>query len=152
MNFIPRFATLCDMDSWMNLLHLVKDYFPGLDMAEYQKTLTTTIQQKEALVVESNNIIVGALIFSKKGEICFLAVHPEYHKKGIASILIQHLIDLKRIGETLYVITYRQGDTLGIGARNLYHKLEFQDAEYLTLFDYPCQKLIYTKKFHASKL
>ncbi len=49
-------------------------------------------------------------------------------------------------GTEIFVVTYRNDDLKGKSARIFYKKLGFTDGEYLTLFDYPCQKLLYMTK------
>ncbi|MEG2575085.1 MAG: GNAT family N-acetyltransferase [Christensenella sp.] len=141
------FAKQQDIDSWMDLLCVVKDSFPGLDMKEYRTALSDCIRNKQALAVKAEDVIVGALTFSQcTGELSFLAVHPLYRKKGIAKALILKFISQFPKGTRLSVITYRDGDRQGIAARKLYQSMGFQCGELLTVFDYPCQKLDYITK------
>lgn len=141
------FAEQRDIDSWMELLYVVKDNFPGLEMKEYRTALLDAISIEQALVAKEEDVIVGALIFSQRtGELSFLAVHPLYRKKGIAKALILKLISQFPKGTKLSVVTYRDGDRQGIAARKLYQSMGFQCGELLTVFDYPCQKLYYITK------
>ncbi len=141
------FAKQQDINSWMDLLHMVKDNFPGLDMNEYRIALLDCIQNKQALIAKIEDVIVGALTFSKSaGELSFLAVHPLYRKKGIAKALITELVSQFPKGTRLSVITYRQGDEQGVAARKLYQSMGFQCGEHLTVFNYPCQELYYITK------
>lgn len=144
---VAEFAGMQDAESWMHLLELVEEHFPGLDTEEYQSGLEVKILQKEALVVKKGGIVVGALAFSRnEKELLFLAVHPNYRKMGIAQRLIEKVLSLFEAGTQVSVITYREGDPLGRAARKLYFGLGFVEGELLTVFDYPCQKLIYTVK------
>lgn len=144
---VAEFAGTHDVVSWIHLLELVEEHFPGLEKEEYQNGLKTSILQKEALVVKMGGIVVGALAFSRnEKELLFLAVHPNYRKMGIAQGLIQKVCSLFEKGTQLSVITYREEDPLGLTARKLYLSLGFEYGELLTVFDYPCQKLIYTIK------
>ena len=142
-----EFAQEQDINSWMDLLNLVKDSFPGLDIPEYKAALSKCILNKEAIVAKMGNTVVGALSFSySNAELNFLAVHPQYRKKGIAKELILKLFSLFSAGTELSVITYREGDLQGIYARQLYQRMGFCYGELLTMFDYPCQRMIYTVK------
>jgi ribosomal protein S18 acetylase RimI-like enzyme len=90
-----EFAQNNDIDGWMELLELVKDNFPGLDMKEYEKGLSTRILEKGALAAKENGILIGALLFSRKsGELEFLAVHPQYRRLGTATELICYMFAL----------------------------------------------------------
>lgn len=142
MEFI--FACNQDIDAWMELLELVKDNFPGLDPESYKKELKVSIIEKEALVAKKDGMVVGALAFSTDNkELVFLAVHPEYRKMGIAQNLIKKMISLFPTGTQISVITYREDDLQGLAARKLYLNFGFECGELLTIFDYPCQKMVY---------
>lgn len=123
MYMVFDFACNQNIESWMNLLELVKNSFPGLDKEEYKKNLQICIDNKEALIAKEDNKVVGALAFSKSNkELSFLAVHPDYRKNGIAKGLIKKMISLFPAGTELYVITYQENDLQGIAARSLYQK------------------------------
>ncbi len=124
-----RFSQTSDFDSWMSLLFIVQESFPGLDFEEYRKELRQ---------------IVGALAFSAEtGEIEFLAVHPAYRRLGAAKALVMHMLGLFSSGRTVSVITYRDGDPMGEAARAFYSRLGFTQGRLLTVFDYPCQEFIH---------
>jgi hypothetical protein len=42
-----EFACNQDMDSWMELLELVRDNFPGLDKKSYKKWLQVSIRERK---------------------------------------------------------------------------------------------------------
>ncbi|NLT14682.1 MAG: GNAT family N-acetyltransferase [Clostridiales bacterium] len=139
-----RLAQTSDFDGWMSLLLLVQESFPGLDFEEYRKALSKKIEEQEALVAEEGGQIIGTLAFShKKGEIEFLAVHPTFRRHGAARALVVHMLSLFPKGSTVSVITYRDGDPMGAPARALYSRLGFAPGKLLTVFDYPCQELVY---------
>lgn len=133
-----------DIESWMELLELVKDNFPGLDKEAYKKGLQVSILEKEALVAKKDDMVVGALAFSTDSkELVYLAVHPEYRRMGIAQNLVKKMVSLFPTGTQISVTTYREGDLHGIAARKLYLNLGFEGGELLTVFEYPCQRMIY---------
>ncbi len=85
------FAQQQDIEGWMDLLYLVKDNFPGLDMDEYRSALTECILNEQALIAKSEDTVVGALTFSRStGELNFLAVHPHIVKKVLPRPLYQN--------------------------------------------------------------
>ncbi|RMD04184.1 GNAT family N-acetyltransferase [Clostridium autoethanogenum] len=139
------YADNCDFQSWIDLLELVKESFPGLDLKEYKNVLHQSILNQEALIAKNDKgELVGELIFSRKNcELAFLAIHPRHRKKGIATNLIQHMFDLFPKGTNLKVITYREGDVKGIAARKLYQSIGFIEGKFITVFNYPCQELNY---------
>ena len=144
---IFKFACNQDINSWLELLELVRNSFPGLEMKEYKENLQKSIANKEALIAKKDKQVIGTLAFSSSnGELTFLAVHPQYRKMGIARNLIKKMISLFPSGSELSVITYREDDLQGVAARKLYQSMGFERGELLEIFDYPCQKLTYSVK------
>lgn len=138
------FASADDIEGWMEMLELVKDNFPGLDMDEYKKGLSERIHGQGALVARENGTVTGGLMFSRDSkELEFLAVHPQYRGQGVATALIRRMFDLFPKGSCFTVITYREDDTQGKAARELYKKIGFTPGELVTVYDYPCQEFIY---------
>ncbi len=142
-----KFAQQTDLHSWMELVSLVEDNFPGLIIDEYKQYLIQRIKDKSAVTIKNDDIVIGALTFSKENkEIEFLAVHPDYRKQGIAANMVKFMIAQFEKGTEIFVVTYRNDDLKGKSARRFYKKMGFSEGEYLTLFDYSCQKLLYTTK------
>ena len=136
-----------DFESWIELVKLVSGNFPGLDLKCYKDVLIEKIEKKETLVVKEGEKVVGALAFSyKEKELSFLAVHPEYRQENIGTELVKKFASLFEVGTKLSVITYRDGDIKGKGARKLYKKAGFSEGDLITVFDYPCQEFIYVVK------
>lgn len=136
-----------DFESWIELVKLVSGNFPGLDLKCYKDVLIEKIEKKETLVVKDGEKVVGALAFSyEEKELSFLAVHPEYRQENIGTELVKKFASLFEVGTKLSVITYRDGDIKGEGARKLYKKAGFSEGDIITMFDYPCQEFIYIVK------
>ena len=136
-----------DFESWIELVKLVSGNFPGLDLKCYKDVLIEKIEKKETLVVKEGEKVVGALAFSyEEKELSFLAVHPEYRQENIGTELVKKFASLFEVGTKLSVITYRDGDIKGEGARKLYKKAGFSEGDIITMFDYPCQEFIYIVK------
>jgi ribosomal protein S18 acetylase RimI-like enzyme len=132
-----------DVKDWMKLVEIVKDDFPGLNKKEYEKVLLENIENKTALCAKSKDRITGILLFSLKENILsFLAVDPEYRGMGIASALIESMINYFPKNSNICVTTYREGDAKGEAARILYKKCGFIEGELIEEFNYPCQKFI----------
>lgn len=127
------------------IVRISKDNFPGLDKEAYKERLQVSIMESEALVAKKDGKVVGALAFSTEDkELVFLAVHPEYRRMGIAQNLIKKMISLFLTGTQISVITYQEDDLQGIAARTVYLKFGFECGELITVFEYPCQRLIYS--------
>ncbi|BDB00484.1 GNAT family N-acetyltransferase [Clostridium botulinum] len=143
---IADFAEEIDIDIWMNLVEIVKEDFPGLIVENYRKILKENIQQRTALIVKDETKAIGVLIFSYENkEIAFLAVHPQYRKKGIATGLFNKMYNQFPKGTEITVTTYRENDTKGKAARALYKRLGFIEDELIMEFEYPCQRFIFNK-------
>lgn len=137
-------VTINDIDSCVEFVELVKSDFAGYDKDDFLKALRTCIEQGSALMVKTDTIVIGLLLYSKKEkELQFMAVHPMHRKKGIAYALMQGMVDAFAFGDCIHVITFREKDPKGIAARACYHKFGFMDDELLEVFHYPCQKMIY---------
>ncbi len=143
MEIVTTFARPCDIENWMSLVDIVKEYFPGLDKAEYRKSLAVCIEKKEAICAKVQDIIVGILLFSTEHSVlAFLAVHPAFRKHGIAFNMIKIMISAFPAGKDIGVTTYREGDPKGEAARALYLRCGFVPDELVVEMDYPCQKFV----------
>ncbi len=143
------FANLSDVESWMNLVDIVEDNFPGLDKGEYKKTLIKNINRQTALCVKFENQIVGILLFSINSQcLSCMAVHPCYRKNGIGSALVEKMIELFAANIDIWVSTFRENDKLGVAPRALYQKFGFVADELTIEHGYPNQKFV----LHRNKI
>jgi AraC-like DNA-binding protein/ribosomal protein S18 acetylase RimI-like enzyme len=142
-----RFAAEADLPSWMELARLAVDGFPYLDEREHSETLKRYIDTKSALLMTEGGMVIGGMLLSyETGSIDFLAVHPLYRKKGIArdflDIALTELLKNKEISIT----TFREGDKADTGYRRALKELGFSEAELLTEFGYPTQRMVLSKE------
>ena len=145
------FAETQDIDSWIKMIEIVRDNFPGLETAEkmdgYRQTVIKNIKRKTALCVKYGNEIVGAMIFSYHSQcLSCMAVHPNYRRKGIASTMIEKMISLFPDNMDISVTTFREDDIKGIAPRPLYKKYGFVEDELVIEFAYPSQKFVLHRK------
>lgn len=137
------YVTKDDESQILSMMELVKDDFAGYKEKEFLEAVCNAINNDEAVMEEKDGVIVGLLMCSKKEkELSFLAVHPEYRKNGVAKRLIEKMTEWFIVGDIISVVTFQEGDPKGIPARACYHSCGFIDDEKLTVFDYPCQKMI----------
>jgi len=141
------FAKLDDLDSWMAMIEIVKDNFPGLTSREsinrYMETVIKNINRETALCVKINNVVVGILIFSFNAKcLSCMAVHPEHRKKGIATSMVEKMRSLFPDDADLSVTTFRENDPKGIAPRALYKKFGFVEDELIVEFEYPHQRFV----------
>lgn len=138
-----RYVEKEDMDKVLSMMEQVKEDFPGYRETEFLEALSKAIDVREAFLEEKGGRLAGMLTFSyQEKELTFLAVMPEFRKQGVGKRLIKRMKECFADGETIHVITFREGDRKGTAARRCYHSCGFADDEELTVFDYPCQKMV----------
>lgn len=147
------YAEINDIGSWIKMVDIVRDYFPGLEtdekMENYKQTVIKNIQRKTALCVKYTGDIVGVLLFSYNSKcLSFMAVHPTHRRKGLASAMIEKMLSSFPNDTDISVTTFRQDDIKGIAPRELYKNYGFEESELVTEFNYPQQKFI----LHRNKL
>jgi GNAT superfamily N-acetyltransferase len=141
------FADVSDIDSWMELVTLVRWNFPGLEMQEaldsYRATAIKNIARKSAICAKEGNRVVGVLLFLQNPQtLSCMAVHPDYRKQGIATGMINLMLSALPEGTDISVTTFRQDDEKGIAPRVLYKKFGFVEGELCHEHGYPLQKFI----------
>lgn len=145
-----EFATVEDVQAWMDLVEKVIHGFPCLDEDLHRRELETYIRQARALIVRDGDSLVGAAAFSPEtGNIDFLAAHPQYRHRGVTKALLDFMMDKLLVGRSLSVTTFRAGDRADLGQREEYQRLGFAEGELLTEFGYPTQRLILPSRGEA---
>lgn len=161
-----RFATTADVDAWMALVNLVIDGYPCLDQDDYTANLYRYIADQKALILRNKaalaqsgqtaagalnaakesgryDMAIGAMGFSPgTGNIDFLAVHPQYRRRGIAKLFLAKLADELPAGKEITLTTYRAGDKADTGYREAYCRLGFAVRELLVEYGYPVQRFV----------
>lgn len=136
-------AEKADVSAWMDLMRLVIDGYPVMDEADYLSKLITAIDEKRALVLKDNGVLIGAMAFSSQsGCIDFLGVHPQYRNKGIQKLFLEALLETYLPNQEICTTTYREGDKADTGYRNLLKQLGFAERELLVEFGYPTQRFV----------
>ncbi len=145
-----------DISSWMVLVRLVRDEFPGLEteeaLSDHEKTVLKFMDKMQAICVKENDEIKGVLLFSRtRNMICFLAVAPGSRRKHIASALMEKtLSELDRYRD-ITVSTFREEDPKGKAPRALYTKFGFIEEELTEEFGYPNQVFILPRIFRPMR-
>ena len=138
---IPYLASEEDIPGWMKLVSTVRENFPGLDEEEFAAALPERISGGEAWVFRDRGHIAAALLYSKERcELDFLAVPPDYRRRGLAQKLVETAAAQFPVGAKLTVVTCRTGDQVGEVARGFYEAMDFVPGEELTVSGYPCQR------------
>ena len=137
-------ASVEDIPAWMDLMRLVIDGYPVMDEADYLNEITKAIEEKRALILKEDNILIGSMTFSRKsGSIDFLGIHPQYRYKEIQKLFLEVLLETYLPGQEISMTTYREGDKADTGYRDLLKKLGFAERELLIEYGYPTQKFVF---------
>lgn len=142
-----RTAEKNDINNWMNLIHKVKDIFPGLDtkeaLLEHKNTVLDFMEKGLAVCAEEDGKIIGTLLFLKdEGQLCFLAVDAAYRRRHTAEKMVK--LALEEIPENIdvTVTTYREVDPEGVAARAFYKSLGFEEGALKEEFGSPVQEFV----------
>ena len=140
-------AEKADIPAWMNLMRLVIDGYPVMDEADYLSKLITAINEKRALVLKDNGVLIGAMAFSSQsGCIDFLGINPQYRKQGIQKLFLDAVMETYLPGQEISMTTYREGDKADTGHRDILKQLGFAERELLIEFGYPTQRFVLPPK------
>jgi AraC-like DNA-binding protein/GNAT superfamily N-acetyltransferase len=138
-----RFAKAADIPLWMDLVHLVIDGFPHLEEDEHLTVLKRYIADKGALLMTEGGVSIGGMMINyETGSIDFLAVHPFYRKQGIAREFLNMALTELLKNKKISITTFREGDKADTGYRKTLQELGFAEAELLTEFGYPTQRMV----------
>ena len=142
-----RFAEKSDIPIWMDLMRLVIDGYPVMNEADYLKEITRHIEEKHALVLKDDGILVGAMAFSDNPScIDYLGIHPQYRKQDIQKLFLDILLETYLPGKEISMTTYREGDRADTGHRELLKNLGFAEKELMIEYGYPTQRFTISPK------
>ena len=141
------FAEKSDIPIWMDLMRLVIDGYPVMNEADYLKEITRHIEEKHALVLKDDGILVGAMAFSDNPScIDYLGIHPQYRKQDIQKLFLDILLETYLPGKEISMTTYREGDRADTGHRELLKNLGFAEKELMIEYGYPTQRFTISPK------
>lgn len=142
-----RFTAEADITLWMDLVRLVIDGFPNLIEEEHIKVLRQSIAERSSLIMSEGGFAIGIMMISyETGSIDFLGVHPLYRKQGIAKALLDKAMYELFQNQNICITTFREGDKADTGYRKVLKELGFAEAELLTEFGYPTQRMVIKKE------
>lgn len=141
------YAVLADIPQWMDFAFLVIDGFPGFQEEQHREQILSYVKRGQALVMRDGMTMIGAAAFScQNRSIDFLGVHPQYRCWGVAEALLGFMLEHVFAEEPcISITTFREGDRADTGQRAEYMGLGFTEAEFLTEFGYPTQRLVLVK-------
>ncbi len=140
-------ATKQNIDDWMDLVHKVKDSFPGLEtqkaLDEHRNTVLAFMDKDSAICAKADNRIVGILLFSNEtNTLCFLAVDAAYRRQHIAEKMFSYMLTFMDAEKDITVTTYRAGVPEGLPARMFYQRMGFSEGELTEEFGSPVQTFV----------
>lgn len=132
-----------DIPAWMELVHMSVDGFPYFRQSSYLPQLERAIREKRALILRDGERASGVLVFQREtGSIDFMAVHPQYRRRGVEQAFLDKLMGEYLKGRELSITTFRAGDKADTGYRAVCRQLGFAQAELLVEFGYPTQRMV----------
>jgi AraC-like DNA-binding protein len=142
-----RFVRETDIPRWLDLVRLTIDGVPCLEEDQHIRVLKRRIADKSALLMDEGDIPIGGMMLNyETGSIDFLAVHPLYRKQGIARAFLRAAFTELWINEEISITTFREGDKADTGYRETLRQMGFAEAELLTEFGYPTQRMVLPTK------
>lgn len=137
------YASAEDIPDWMRFVSLVIDGFPGFREGEHLERLREHIGQREALILRSGPVLIGAAACTgERGSVDFLGIHPQYRRTEAARLLLDFMLRNLPLKGEISITTFREGDRADTGQRREYQRLGFAEAELLTEFGYPTQRMV----------
>ncbi|QUH28546.1 GNAT family N-acetyltransferase [Vallitalea guaymasensis] len=137
--WIVKNATLDDAERWFSLTAIVQPDFCNIDLINddnYRSAMIKNMKRGTAIYVEdyirTDTPIIGAMTYSQnQNHISWLAVHPDYRKRGVASSLMKHMLGELANAKEIRVKTFLYDDEYGKAARNFYKKQGFVGKDIL---------------------
>lgn len=123
-----RPAAPADVSGWMELVEAVRKHFPGMTAADHRKVVERCISNNAAICAHVEETLAGGVAFSPShGGIGFLAVRPEYRRRGLGSLLMCHALSRMPAGSTVFLHVY-PGET---SAPSLYRARGFREGKFI---------------------
>lgn len=150
------YGALEDIPEWMAFVRQVLDGFPGFHEEEHRESIRSSVRDGRVLLMRDGEVLIGAAAFSCQagaGSIDFLGVHPQYRHRGVAGALLDFMMEKEFAGDVgeVSITTFRQGDPADTGQRREYRELGFEEAELLTEFGYPTQRMVLQKSLEPRR-
>ena len=144
---VVSIAKISDLPSLMCLIRSMRKACPWLKneerVQEYERTMVNCIADGGGLCIKEKETVVAILLFSKiERELTFLGVSPRYRRQGLATALIEKMLEYLGREEAILVNTYREDDPLGEGVRILYSSFGFEPGKLVEKGGYPRQEMI----------
>ena len=130
-HWIVKIAELNDMEKWFNFVKTVIHDFYDIDLINnenYRSIIEKNIKRKTAIFIENEAKIIGGMIYSpNSNHIGWLAVDPEYRRKGTA--LVKYMFNKLTDRKEIKVKTFIEDDWQSSVSHPFYKSLGFEPKE-----------------------
>jgi GNAT superfamily N-acetyltransferase len=128
-----KVAQICDLDRWFDFLRNVIHDFYDIDLINdqhHKEFLIKNIKRKTAIYIENENKIIGGMVYStNQNQITWLAVNPEYRRKGIGTALVKYMFNELSDRKEYKVNTFIDGEWQSKVSHPFYKSLGFEPKE-----------------------
>lgn len=125
---VIRPAAPADFPGWLEMAAAVRPDFPGMSPSDHQYVMKRCITRKTAFCACVRGVMAGGTAFSPThGGIGFLAVRPEYRRRGIGALLVREALSRMPTGRAVFVHVYPGASA----ARALYLSLGFRENGFI---------------------
>lgn len=112
------YGTAREITAWMQLVRLLRAGFPGLEteaaLEEHRQTVLRFMEKGHAIGVREGEALAGVMLISTRlNMLCCLGVHPDFRRKGVASLLMAEALKRLDNQREITVTTYRREDPKG---------------------------------------
>ena len=130
-----QIATRADVPGWLELALEVEFLFgPIVDQPDFQNALRKNIDRGSAYCVREQDRSAGAPLMGglflsfrqPEYHIRWLSVAEQWRRRGIGTVLLEHVFDLIKPPAELFVTTFGEDNLEGQPARRFYKKMGFE--------------------------
>ena len=128
-----QIATRADIPGWLALASQVEFLFgPMVDQPDFHRALRKNIDRKSAYCIREQDRpdgapLMGGLFLSfREHHINWLAVDQQWRRRGVGTVLLEHVFDLIESPAELFVTTFGADNLEGQPARQFYKKMGFE--------------------------
>ena len=132
-NWLVKIAELNDMKRWLNFVKTVLLDFYDIDLVNdknYVNVIEKNINRKTAIYIENESKIIGGMTYSpNSNHIGWLAVDPEYRRKGVGTALVNYMFSQLSDRKEFKVKTFIDGHWQSEVSHPFYKSLGFEPRE-----------------------
>jgi ribosomal protein S18 acetylase RimI-like enzyme len=126
--WIVKIAGMEDLNRWLTFVKKVTHDFYDIDLPNdenYKQAVIKNIKRETAIYVEDNDIIGGMIYSSNQNHITWLAVDPDYRRRGIGSALVEYMFKKLPDRKEYKVKTFTENDWQSKTSHPFYKSLGF---------------------------